>query len=160
MLIWQFLIQHFVSLGLFGWSTLNVQTEIPVGCKLHINASYMIDCLVENKVLQTTSFTDVCQQVVCNTVSKLCMYGECSTCKSKKIVLPDGIDPGKHVWVYSWQNKIEERVVHKPDGKDTNIRVCVSVKEQNLYTLYHLTEELAEFLKGKFCRHLFNIRHQ
>ena len=65
------------------------------------------------------------------------MYGECSQCKDKKKAPPEVIDPGKQIWVYSWQNKIEEREVHRSDGQ-SNIRFRVSVPERTQYTLYQL----------------------
>ena len=34
------------------------------------------------------------------------------------------------------------------------------LKKNIQYTFYQLTQELTEFLKGKICRHLFNIRHR
>ena len=94
-----------------------------------INASYMTDRLVEHKVLHSCSFTDMCRHVVCDTNSKLYMYGECSQYKDKKKAPPEGIDPGKQIWVYSWQNKIEERAVHRSDGQ-SDIRFRVSVTER------------------------------
>ena len=130
------------------------------GCKLHINASYMIDRLVQHGVLPASScsFTGACQHVVCDTNSKSCMYGECTECKEKKISLSN-VDRGKQTWVYSWQNKTKEREVQKPDGQ-SKIRVRITVKEKIQYTLYQLAEELTDFLKAKFTRHIFNIRHQ
>jgi hypothetical protein len=125
-----------------------------------MNAEFMIAKLVEHKLLSSKSKSEACSRVVCDVESKVCMYNECETCKNKHIVCPDGINLNAQVWIHSWENTLENRIVQRPNSKSENINVRVVVKKKIQLTLNQLVEKFSDFCKKNFCKHIFNITHQ
>lgn len=62
--------------------------------------------------------------------------------------------------VQKWVDKTEERKKDNPNGDFQDIKVHVTVMEKEILVLHQLLQETNSLLKGKFCRHVFNISHK
>lgn len=123
-------------------------------CKLHANVQFKFSRLKQYGILKCNTLKEACESMCCNAMKKECMYRECSMCKDKCLETND-YEEGKQVWVYTWQNRHEQRVV-----KDKTQAVQITVKEKVFSTLSILVDEMNKELKNKFCRHVYNITHQ
>lgn len=88
------------------------------------------------------------------------MYRECVKCREKTLRHIEEFDEGRQVWVYCWQNRVEERENVKANGQINRFKVQVTVKEKVQYTLRNLLDETNATLASRICRHEFNISHQ
>lgn len=139
-------------------------------CRVHDNLQFMVDKLVDLKLLQRVSIEHLCEAIACNPDEKSCMYEMCNQCADRELelycdheydetcstctnTLPKlrSFRGDDVVECYCWKTKIEIL----SDGKKSS----TVVKE--LETTYMRTfVEKFHALLSKARRHVFNIRHQ
>ena len=139
-------------------------------CRVHDNLQFMIDKLVELKLLQHVSVERLCEAIVCNSAEKSCMYGTCNQCADRELELYCDHDYDDKCSVcistlpklrsfrsddvvicYCWKTKVDIL----SDGKKSTI----VVKELETMDVRTLVERFHALL-SKARRHVFNIRHQ
>lgn len=130
---------------------------------VHVNyMKFMSIALAENEVVESCDLIKLCANVCCSINEKKCMYGECLVFKNREIEYPTVMEgkANSQVAVPKWLSKTEEKKIEKPNGEVQTITVQVTVKEKKVLTLHQLLQEANALLRGKFCRHIFNISHQ
>ncbi|KAK3085700.1 hypothetical protein FSP39_007459 [Pinctada imbricata] len=124
-------------------------------CTLHGNVKYRISKLHQLGFISETSPEKVCELLVCDFGRKQCAYNECNRCQKKQFVDTSGRDTSSQVKIPQWCRRTVE---YEKNGVKTS--VIKTVKEDVQSTIEILIDETTKLLKEKFCKHVFNIRHQ
>lgn len=95
-------------------------------CKLCENAQFMADRLLQQSVVKTSKVEDLMLSMCC-TLSKECMYRECSMCRKKALQI-QSFEEGSQTWWHQWQHKAEEREKKSKDGGTETFTVHLTTK--------------------------------
>ena len=78
-------------------------------CKSHENFSFMVQKLHQLKILPHTDIEKFADKISCDTKAKMCMYGDCMTCKNNIITLDDVAYAQEDTVRYKqWQTSMKE----------------------------------------------------
>jgi len=127
-------------------------------CVKHANMAFMTEKLYQMKVVPKKSMHELCSQLCCpdTTSRKVCMYGECSHCKTKSLsVVPSAEKLNEQIVYQKWSSRCESRL----DKNDKPIKVRIVVKDKISCTLSELVSETESILPS-FLKHVYNIDHQ
>jgi len=123
-------------------------------CKRHENLRFKAARLKQLSVIATADLHDNTKHMVCDEMSKDCMYRDCNSCRGRRVPV-DEFDGGQITQWYEWKTKRVER----PSENDATKTVTMTVKERESGTIGNLVEEFQNELE-KCCKHFFNIRNQ
>ena len=116
-------------------------------CEKHQNIELKLKALNKIGVLNIQQPELLIKEMVCNngTSDKRCMYGECEKCQNSKLPTT------------SYNRKLVGTIVEYEEWEKQEKGTVKVKKEMNIE---NLIEEIETFIKTKFLRHLYNIRHQ
>ncbi|KAL7381234.1 hypothetical protein ABVT39_002539 [Epinephelus coioides] len=123
-------------------------------CKLHENLSFLAEKLSQLRLIQTSDLERLVKLVCCDITRKDCMYGDCETCKDKRVPLLSTYDGAEKVTYTQWGTE-EKAKMKDQDGPTVKISIKHNVESTQ--------EQLAELFHThltKFKKHFFNIRQQ
>ena len=147
--------QSFCRMKPFYVVTMNVSERNTCLCTLHENVRLRVQKLHQLGILDTNSPEKETERLVCEIGRSQCAYNDCNRCKYLKLVGNQREDFGSQVTIKQWVRRTEEI---ERDGKKHTI--SKTVKEDIQSTIETLVEETRDLMKEKFCKHVFNIRHQ
>lgn len=126
-------------------------------CMKHDNVQFLLDRLHCMKIIGCTSVDELCRSVSCDSISKVCAYGECIICKHKQVKpLPGSGDVmDKQSFYYKWSKQKQTR----PSHKGGEIKVIVTTKLRVTGTGREMLLALNKCLP-EFVKHCYRISHQ
>lgn len=122
-------------------------------CLKHSNMQFMIDTLGSIGVLKHDGLNDLISSLVCDSMSKNCMYGDCEDCSTNKIDYGDFDLTKKTSW-FAWVLKEHE---YGEGDKKKKTKRMMKIKKEG--TVEDLIATLNADMK-KFKIHVFNFYYQ
>jgi hypothetical protein len=143
----------------FYMVNMNISERNTCLCTLHENVKLRVQKLHQLGLLETKSPEKAAERLVCDMNRAQCAYNECNRCKHLKLITETAEDDfGKQITIQQWVRRTEEIDKTNKDGK--KITTTKTVKDDIQSTTEIMVEETRNLMKEKFCKHLYNIRHQ
>ena len=90
-------------------------------CWKHENFQFLLDKLRFLHVVSTADTGQLFRTLCCDVEDKACAYGECSSCKEKKLPVLSDSDISCHSFYYKWTSQNQTR--HSSTGKDIQVKL-------------------------------------
>ena len=130
-----------------------IQDCVTCLCQIHENVQYMHTKLKQLSVVHSESPHLQVYNMVCDGIdNKNCMSRDCIRCASKTAISTKdpSTDKSANTWWWQWR-VVTEDLGSKKIKKTKKVRVCDTISK--LESDYDISMK-------KFCRHIFNVKHQ
>ena len=107
----------------------------------------MAEKLSAMRIIPTAQIEELAASLSCDPSVKACMYMECENCKHNAIEITAPYGPEELVKYLQWKTAADEK------------GYTITVKETKTQSMQEMLANFEQSME-RFCRHIFNIRHQ